>query len=321
MRTNRTASPVVLVTETTDLSADLLVLELRAEPQPFARINLDRFPTSTFEWGLPTDRSLIKEAGSTHALADASVAWFRRLPSLGAESDEPSGFVRDQWRSALLGLLETSGWAWVNPPSAISRAELKMVQLEAAGRAGLITPDTLVTNDPDAARAFMRKGRTVAKALAPRVMVEDSTAYAVFTKEVLVDQLESEESVRSCPLVLQRLVERAADVRVTVVGEAVFAATIEVSSRQPSEVDWRRVEQSRLRYGAYDLAPGVASRCITLLEMLDLVYGAFDFLLTSTGELVFLEVNPSGQWGWIERAVGHPISRTIVETLLAMRSE
>lgn len=105
----------------------------------------------------------------------------------------------------------------------------------------------------------------------------------------------------------------------TVVGDAVFAATIEVENRHPTEVGWRRVEAARLRYGTYDLPNPIASQCVALLTTLGLQFGALDFLRTSSGELVFLEINPSGQWGWIERAVGHPISRTIANALLGMR--
>lgn len=194
-------SGVALVTETADLSADLLVLELRAAGEPFFRINLDRFPASTFVWGPPDRQSVVKEGSSSFPLSDVSVAWFRRLPSLGGEPAEPAGYVRDQWRSALLGLLETTDWAWMNHPAAISRAELKMVQLDSARRVGLSTQDTLVTNDPGAARDFLAAGRTAAKALASRLMVEGADAYAVFTQEVSLDQLEDDESVRSCPLI------------------------------------------------------------------------------------------------------------------------
>ena len=53
------------------------------------------------------------------------------------------------------------------------------------------------------------------------------------------------------------------------------------------------------------------------MHALGLVYGAIDMRLTPNGEYVFLEVNPAGQWLFIEQATGQPISAAIAEALIA----
>ena len=53
-----------------------------------------------------------------------------------------------------------------------------------------------------------------------------------------------------------------------------------------------------------------------LHKELDLVYSAFDFVLTPEGKYFFLETNPAGEWVWLERELGLPISKTIINELL-----
>ena len=50
-----------------------------------------------------------------------------------------------------------------------------------------------------------------------------------------------------------------------------------------------------------------------MLQTLGLVYGAFDFIRTPRGEDVFLEVNPTGEWAWLENSLGFPMRDAFVE--------
>jgi hypothetical protein len=314
---------VALVTETTDLAADLLVLELRELEARFIRLNLDRMPSdSAIVWHSPSSNGdRIIEAGRSRALSPVGAAWFRRFPTREANPTSTEGFIADQIHLAWRGFFQGAHWAWMNNPSAVSAAELKMSQLRAASAVGLMIPETLVTNDPTSAREFVADGPTIAKTIASRTMQEHDSTYAVFAQTVTVPDFDEDDAIGGCPMILQRRIDHEADVRVTVVGDQVFGASIHVSQRQPTDVDWRAVNQSRIRYDPFIPSPVVAEACLMLLKAFDLSYGALDFLRTPKGDLIFLELNPSGQWGWIERAVSLPISRAIAQTLVAMARE
>ena len=45
------------------------------------------------------------------------------------------------------------------------------------------------------------------------------------------------------------------------------------------------------------------------------MFGAFDLIQTPLEEYVFLELNPTGEWGMLERDLGYPISNAIAEAL------
>jgi glutathione synthase/RimK-type ligase-like ATP-grasp enzyme len=123
------------------------------------------------------------------------------------------------------------------------------------------------------------------------------------------------EAIEACPAIYQHLVPRLSDLRITVVGRHVFGALIFMDA-SADVVDWRAAPVGSLRYEGYDVPESQARLCQQLLRTLGLTYGAFDFIVTPSGEHVFLEVNPSGQWAWIEQATAQPISAAIVRTLL-----
>jgi hypothetical protein len=51
------------------------------------------------------------------------------------------------------------------------------------------------------------------------------------------------------------------------------------------------------------------------LKMTGLSFGAFDFSVTPEGVWNALEINPEGQWGWIEQETGAPITEAIAAWL------
>ena len=72
----------------------------------------------------------------------------------------------------------------------------------------------------------------------------------------------------------------------------------------------------KLRIEAYDLSPDIEELVLKLTSALGLVYGAIDMIVTPEGEHVFLEINPSGQFGFIEQSTGLPILSSLADTLI-----
>jgi len=56
-------------------------------------------------------------------------------------------------------------------------------------------------------------------------------------------------------------------------------------------------------------------RLLALQKRLQLVYGAIDMRRTPDGEYYFLEVNPAGQWHFVEQRTGLPISKAMADLL------
>jgi glutathione synthase/RimK-type ligase-like ATP-grasp enzyme len=68
---------------------------------------------------------------------------------------------------------------------------------------------------------------------------------------------------------------------------------------------------------AHDLPDDVADKLRAMMRRLGLVYGAIDLRLTPDGRYVFLEVNPAGQFLYVEQATGQQITTALAARLAA----
>lgn len=211
------------------------------------------------------------------------------------------------------------GGAWrvladrcVSSPDAMQAARWKLSQLAVAADVGLPVPETLVTNEPSAAAGFASSGPTIAKAVAEvRTETEDGT---LIGEAFALNGAIEPESVRVAPVLLQRRIDKVADLRVTVVGPKFFAVRIVLPDGAP--LDFRQTEPSDCRYETIDLPEMVKARLQSYLGVFGLRFGAFDLAEDRDGILWFLECNPAGQWGWLESLAGINVTEALVELLL-----
>ena len=166
-------------------------------------------------------------------------------------------------------------------------------------------------------RAFVDRGPTVAKTVVGGGLFRGGDVQVIYTNPVASADLTDDAELAASPVIWQRRIFPAYDLRVTVVGYEIFAARISVMDRAEAEVDWRAVENKRTQLELCKVPAEVADLCFRLLGSLDLGFGALDFIIDPDGCYYFLEINPAGQWGWIEKALGTPITDAILDWLLA----
>ncbi|QDU66474.1 hypothetical protein Pla86_15470 [Planctomycetes bacterium Pla86] len=229
-------------------------------------------------------------------------------------------------RAALTGFLDGLDQVpWINRPAAAALAADKLRQLRVAREVGLEIPPTLVTNDPEEVRAFAADvarggGNLVAKLLTPLSISMGAPPVAVRTSRVPPAALEREalEQLRHAPMVFQAEIPKRTELRIAVVGERVLAGEI-VSDGDDTpgiDVDWRRGDAKRGSWRPAEVPVHVAEALARLHRRLGLVYGAVDLIVTPDERCVFLETNPGGEWGMLERDAGLPIGDAIAAALL-----
>jgi glutathione synthase/RimK-type ligase-like ATP-grasp enzyme len=312
---------LLIVTERGDLTADWLVLELARRRAPFVRFNTEDYPTAaTLTW-TPSGGELT--LGDTmHGLAEFSAVWYRRPipPNLPAElSDAQRLWATREASEALLGAWRTLDAVWVNHPDRNRLAESKPEQLKAAQRLGFEVPDTLVTNDRERVREFVAnhpQGVVCKPLWDGRVPVQEGDERLFFTTRldetsVKVDELGPE------PYLFQALVEKRVDVRVTVIGGEAFAAAIDSQRSHETATDWRRSHAAALPHAVEELPDDVAVRCVELARCYGLRFGAIDLARRPDGGYTFFELNPNGQWAWVEQRTGLPLRARLADLLLA----
>lgn len=177
---------------------------------------------------------------------------------------------------------------------------------------GLAVPSTVVTNDARAAELFAGEHQgVVLKGLdAPYVEDDDGTGRFVYTTPL--DQLSGDiGGLEQVPMIFQQRIDPKRDVRLTIVGEKVYAAAPEGVL---GHVDWRALPEPP-RFELVDVPQETAELCVAIVRRFGLVFGAIDLLLDSEGRYWFLELNPNGEWGWLQKKVGLPIAEAIVAEL------
>ncbi|HMV68721.1 MAG TPA: hypothetical protein PKA64_17855 [Myxococcota bacterium] len=232
----------------------------------------------------------------THRWADAT-----GLPA--AWPDDVRRTTLAEAEAVLVGVLEAlPGALRINPAPLDRQGQHKLLLHEVARRVGLEVPATYAGNDAAAARAFRGDRSLVVKHLTAWAPPGTIGASALFTKRLVPAHLDDAASVQLSPLLLQEEIGKQVELRVVIVGRRVFCGSIDPSTVPGAEVDWRtghRVGPSPWRRDA--LPPDVEARVLALMDALGLQYGAADVIRTPDGRHVFLEVNPSGGFLWIDR--------------------
>ena len=323
------ARKILIVTGEHDSTADLMVLHLRQRSVPFERFHPQDVPRDarvTLRFG--PDHPPI---GRARAFADAfdwseiGAVWYRRpepfslSASLSAEERE---FAYHECTSVMQGTWRSFDAFWVNHPDRIRIAESKPLQLTIAGRLGFVLPRTVFTNDSDEVRALWDAcgGRIVYKSMTQGVLGQ-SLQQSVYTNRVGEDHLARADLLRNAPGLFQEEIAKTADLRITVIGDRLFPVEIRSQNDPDATVDWRRGEVPRMDHVPAILPKQVEAACLALNRALGLHYSAIDMVLTPEGEHIFLEVNPSGQFGWIESVTGLPMIESLADLLVAGAAE
>lgn len=201
-------------------------------------------------------------------------------------------------------------------------AASKMLQTTIAQQVGLSVPDTCFSNrKTDILRFAARYKEVVLKPIEnSNIWNEDNEEeYALYTQKAFSASLHDvpEEAFTQTVSYVQNYVPKAYELRITVVGRRVFACKIDSQclEEDKGKTDWRQGYDYGLKYEVYDLPQDIADKCIRFLQLMHLNFGAFDFIVTPSGEYVFLECNPNGQWLWVELETGMKISEAIADFL------
>jgi MvdD family ATP-grasp ribosomal peptide maturase len=290
------------------------------------RLNTDRFPTEVklaARYSKDSEQLILACEQGELDLRKVSAIWHRRLNIGGKIPPDMDRQVRTaaigESRATLLGMLASLKVFRMDEHEKIKRAGNKQLQLQVAREVGLSIPRTLITNDPQAVKNFAKtcENGMITKMLSSFAIYEEGQEKVVFTNRVAPEHLEELEGLRFCPMTFQEMVPKALELRVTIVGNRTFAASIDSQSSERASLDWRRDGAGLLRnWERYELPAEVERRLMRLMDYFGLNYGAIDIIVSPDGSHIFLEVNPVGEFFWLERCPGLPISRSIADVLL-----
>ncbi|MEZ4886015.1 MAG: MvdD family ATP-grasp ribosomal peptide maturase [Chitinophagales bacterium] len=309
-------------------SIEMVTNAIRQKGGEVIRFNTDLYPTDvelTTQYINGQQQLFYRDEHNTlYNLSEVTAVWYRRArygEKLKEQLDEK--FLApsiEETRRTFRGFLASLDCFVLDNIPTIRYAEIKELQLKIAEKVGLQIPKTLFTNSPKAVKDLYHQcpNGLITKMQASFAIYEDGIENVVFTNEISEADLEKMDSLRYCPMTFQEKITKKVELRVTVVGNQVFCASIDSQASEKSQMDWRKDGEGLLAsWKNYDLPLIVKEKLLQLMAHFQLTYGAIDVIVTPDEEYVFLEVNPAGEFFWLEMLPPNfPISEAIADVLL-----
>ncbi|WP_448624132.1 MvdC/MvdD family ATP grasp protein [Geodermatophilus sp. URMC 64] len=319
---------MLVITNDHDEHADAVIKELDRRAVPVFRFHPEGFTdTASISMEICNGRidGEIRDARQRVVFHDICAAWYRRsralfapLPSMNLLQGDLENFVRVQSSATLTALFGALQTMWVGQPFKLRRAEVKPLQLAEASKAGLATPATLISNDPERAAGFVEALADTACAVKPLIATRvDGEEGARLPLTTVLPRGHALDSVALSPNIFQPYIEKAYELRCVVMGEQIFTAKLDSQAHQSTRTDWRAgaVEEDDVTYEAFDLPERVEAGLHRLMRSFEINFASIDMIVTPDGEFVFLDLNPNGQWLWLEEELGLPLVAGMADLL------
>lgn len=321
---------ILIVTNKEDLTVDYVIIELTKRGIPFFRFNTEDFPTKIFITFKHAGHEISVDIWNKYKridLKEIKAAWYRRpgMPIISSAiyDNEYRSYATIESVAVLQSLYRLLGYKWLNHPLDIAAAESKPYQLVLAKEIGFNIPRTLITTSPNDLLCFYKlcNNRVIVKPLKQATLRGINEELVVFTSQVTTDDLKDVESIRYSPCIYQEHIEKEIDIRVTIVGNNIFAVGINSQLYEETQVDWRQGERIDLPHEIYILPKDIQDKCFSIVRKFNLKFGAIDIVLAKDGNFYFLEINPNGQWAWMEERLDLKISEAIVDVMIEGKYE
>ncbi len=308
---------ILVLSRPSDEHAQAVLAELEKRGARAQLLDLSEFPqrlTLSLKYGSGQSRFWFGCSESGLDLDDCGAVWWRRpqSPEISADVTRQSHrmFAYNESDEALRGLWQALDVFWVNDPIRDQVAQRKAFQLKLAEEIGLQIPCTMISNCVQDVQKFVHAhgvGRVIYKSFSATEQEWRET------RLLRQDEVALLENVRYAPVIFQEYVEADVDLRITIIGDDIFPA--EIHSQETSyKVDFR-MDIRNARIQPVTLPAPIEDRLRAFMRRLSLVYGAIDMRRTPDGRHVFLEVNPAGQWLFIEHFTHQPITATLARVL------
>lgn len=305
----------LVISSSIDFSTDLVCLELRERKKRYLRLNRDQFGEYEIIFSLQDREMTIKLDNSSYTVRNDTLKgiFFRAPVFLRAHKkyNINEQLYRSQWSSFIRNLIIFDKAKWINHPVNTYRAENKLYQLQCAQNVGLPTPKTFVGNIlPE---GITPANKYIVKSLDTALFYDESQEYFTYSSVVGGNEL-AESNIKDAPIILQEFLEDKRDIRVTVIGNKLFPVGI-TKSGENIYGDWRKNAKEFLQYKPELLPDDISNSIMKLMNELGLLFGGVD-LAFSNGKYYFIEVNPTGEWGWLSQYGAIPLEKAIVNELV-----
>ena len=303
---------ILIVSHKEDYTTDYVVNILNSRGVEYLRFNTDDIDIKhnlSVTYGKESITSI-------DGISKFSSVWFRRT---AVPTPKFSDLNQEEFYKRDFRLFLNSFWQglksnkWLSHPDFIYRAENKLRQISLAHKIGFQVPETVISTEKSRIIELYKKydGHIILKPLYGGKYHQGSKQKLIFTNLINKEHL-THSGQSLFPIIFQEEIKKEYELRVNVVNDKVFSAKVDSQSNKKTVLDWRR---KKLKFDSYQLPTDLNNKCLELIKRLGLNFGAID-IIKRKNNYVFLEVNPNGQWAWLEKDTNLKISDAIIDYLI-----
>ena len=322
-------SMVLCISHSNDFyTIDIVMKRLAELGKDVVRLNSDQFSELlSFGYKINSTETIVEinYNGRKFTSQDVEAVWYRKLWGIAIPDELDHSFraiYRQEYTTMRNLFFESiSHVPWMNVMDTDHKVgENKFEQLNQAQKSGLVIPESLFANSQQEVKDFFHSvcnGRMIAKlhGALSRSMSGNTPMFP--TTLIQKEDLENLDTLPYCPMIFQRQIEKMYELRIAYVDGTFFAGKINATESIIGKTDWRIANDLQSTWEEYALPEKVCDSLRTMMKNMELFFGVIDMIRDIQGEYVFLEVNPQGEWGMIQRDLGYPIGETIAEKLVA----
>lgn len=304
----------LIVSSTIDYSTDLICIELEKNGSAYLRLNRDKFSTYKVMYDLQNRTLYITINKQEYYIDDNLRAVYFRAPVFLRSSKKytvEEQLYRSQWNAFIRNLVIFKKAHWINYPPHTYEAENKIYQLNVAKNVGLDVPNTILTNYNTT--SIKEKEKYIVKSIDTALFYDNEIEMFAYS-EIVMGSLIKQSELSQAPVIIQELLKDKLDIRVTVIGEKIFPVAISENGHNIVG-DWRKNDKDKLQYMSIELPSDIVSKIKSLMRTLGLKFGGVDLAL-SNGKYYFIEINPTGEWGWLVHCAKVDIPQAIVDEMM-----
>jgi glutathione synthase/RimK-type ligase-like ATP-grasp enzyme len=318
---------ILIFTNKQDTHTDEVIRKLHKKDIEVFRLNSEDL-LRKYQVNLSLDENglwngeITDELGRILNLAKLKVAWLRKpdfdfFGKIDQSTEEQ--FIASETKAFINILYSIPSIRWINDPFIANKAKVKFQQLLLANKYGVKIPKTLITTQPEKAKEFFIEcgEEVLVKSIYTGNVTIDGINQGIASRKIGKDDFyKFYKNISLSPTQLQEYIEKAFELRITIIGQKVFAIKIDSQAHEETKIDWRL--HTRINpHSIFELPSKIEKFCIDFLKEQKLLYGAMDFIVTPNNEYVFLENNPFGQYLWLEIETKIPLTEEICNLLIS----
>lgn len=303
---------VLIISNSDDAHVTAVHNRLRERSIQAHLLNSDTFTSGQHYWRIYPNTN--GESCSSWFIQDIDVVWYRKVV-FPKEADTAQSFIIQETEGLFDCILANyRNCRWVNPIDRLAEARPKIVQLQHAANIGLRIPDTLVTNNIDALKSFAvrHNGQIVAKPIRAQIVGHAEHSLVVGTRQLNPEHFES--ATMFSPCYAQERLPLKSEIRVIVFGDRLYP--FRLTAKEKAD-DLKQLKLSQIDHERCELDKDTSRKIYSLMALYGLEFGAIDLAVVDDGHPIFLELNPNGQWLWLQYMTGENLIDPFIDLLCA----